>query len=322
MPPPINLDESRLNPRICLCDQHLFPLSCEECDVNTGTACALHMTVTCNGIECEKRFHKDCLCTGLSTYATLDELRDSHTCMECSCRADAATEDQPYDYFPLHSLNDIDSMNDRLLRFGMDPLPPNAQTPQRRKARTSMKNLKDALDHCNRDLDGLPALVERGIDPSDILDSKPRSLPTPVHMAPDSIDSHVRAGRRAEFSLSLYGVNSCSCCGSVKPHHADPEFPKGEDAPFQRMHLLNESHHAWHCTCQGYCKGSQFYASKRPSVIDAYKREHGGQSPQEYRDAHPNQVTEATLCHKCYTEVTSKNVLGTYQLYISILFAV
>jgi len=165
MPPPMNLDESRLNPRICLCDQHLFPLSCEECDVNTGTACALHMTVTCNSIECEKRFHKDCLCTGLSTYATLDELRDSHTCMECSCRADAATEDQPYDYFPLHSLNDIDSLNERLLRFGMDPLPPNAETPQRRKARTSMKNLKDALDHCNRDLNELPALVERGIDP-------------------------------------------------------------------------------------------------------------------------------------------------------------
>ncbi len=154
--------------------------------------------------------------------------------------------------------------------------------------------------------DELPASDH--IDPGGILDSRPRNYPSPVHMASASIDKHVRTGRRAEISMSLYGVNMCSCCGSVKPNHEDPLFPK--DAPFQRMHLLNKSHHAWHCACMEYCKGSQFYASERSSVMSWYKEKHGGLTPSEYELNNNGKVTEVSLCHKCYSEVKSDNLSG------------
>ncbi len=308
----INLDGQRLNPRICICDQQLFPITCDDCDIGSNTACHHHKVVSCNKVDCEKRFHKVCLCTGLSTDATLDDLADSYTCMECQCRDESAGEDTPYANFPLRS-NNIESLNERLLRFGLEALPNDAPSAQRSAARTKMKHLKTALDKCNRDLTPTPPeLQASGIDPGGILDSKPRNYPSPVHMAPESIDRHVRTGRRAEFSLSLYGVNRCSCCGSVKPNHEDPQFPK--DAPFQRMHLLNKSHHAWHCTCLGYCKGSQFYASKRSSVMSWYKEKHGGQSPSEYELNNHGTVAEVSLCQKCYDEVKPDNLSGREML--------
>ena len=52
------------------------------------------------------------------------DFADNYTCICIECRDESAGEDTPYTYadIPLHS-NNIESLNKRLLRFGLEALP-------------------------------------------------------------------------------------------------------------------------------------------------------------------------------------------------------
>ena len=112
--------------------------------------------------------------------------------------------------------------------------------------------------------------------------------------------------------MLLFKVEMCSCCGRVQPGHVDPAFPK-EGVPFERKHLVNSYHHAWHCECNDFCTGSQFYAKRKKSEIDFYKEKHQGQPPWIVLGL-DQQSPNAVLCNSCYKEIQSKDIEGKYNL--------
>ena len=313
----INLN-TRYNPRICICDEQLFPITCKECNLATNTACERHTIVSCTQPDCTRRFHKECICSGVLTDATFDELTLTYICPECTCKA-AVSEDAAFITLARNPTA-VASAREKLLRFGIDP-PHDATTSDLNEAKARMNKLEKAFVACNKDLiEKCPGLAEaeRHRIINGILDTKPRPYPSPVRMDEVAVKKHVAMGRRAELSLLMYEVAACGCCGSVKPHHCDPDFP--DSAPLSRMHLMNKSHDAWHCTCKEYCKGSQFYASRRHTVMHHYKSNHNQLGPGEYGEAHPNTVFKTSLCHKCYQEVTADKVDGNFITIIIVPF--
>lgn len=290
-----NLDDSRINPRICICDRQLYPTDCRHCNVSSNITCDKHNHITCTHNQCEKKFHYECLRTGCSTNATLQELMEKYVCMECKCSVSAGNEDDtPWVSLPMDS-NNPDILRERLCRVGIT-IPADVTNEQLRQSKRNLNKIVKAFEECN--------------SPNTVLQhfaNNPRPFPTPVDMHPDSIQQHVIHGRRAETSLLMYDVKRCNCCGSVKPGHNDPGFPKTGQAPFDRMHLVNSWHPAYLCTCSGVCQGSQFYAKDRPSIMTYYTHTHGGMKPD---DCLNSDVSDAVICMKCYNEVTSQNKHG------------
>ena len=112
-----------------------------------------------------------------------------------------------------------------------------------------------------------------------ILSNVPRSYPTPVKMFEESTKRHVACGRWFDTSMLLHEVNQCDYCGRVQPGHVDPCFPS--NVPYDRKHLTNAYHSVWHCACDA-CKGSQLYPTRKPTVMDYYKRYHKNQAPWQF----------------------------------------
>ena len=42
-----NLDDSRINPRICICDRQLYPTDCSNCNVVSNSTCGRHKHISC-----------------------------------------------------------------------------------------------------------------------------------------------------------------------------------------------------------------------------------------------------------------------------------
>mmetsp|Transcript_2312 Transcript_2312/g.3704 ORF Transcript_2312/g.3704 Transcript_2312/m.3704 type:complete len:338 (-) Transcript_2312:500-1513(-) len=242
-----NLNTARLNPRICICDQHMFPTDCSECDIANNNNCERHSIVNCIQPDCAKKFHKECLCSGVFTDANLELLSQQHVCMECKCKLSVGdAEDTPFASLSSDA-TDSEAVSEKLCRFGLAHDLFMARNLEEEQAamqvgRKKMDKLWKALQECNS---CLPAALAN--DGNDILDSKPRAYPCPVGISDESVNKHVQYGRRAELSMLLYSVRQCGCCGSVQPYHSDPDFPSS--APLYRMHLINQTHKAWHCTC-------------------------------------------------------------------------
>jgi hypothetical protein len=220
---------------------------------------------------------------------------EKYVCMECKCSVSAGNKDDtPWVSLPMDS-NNPDILRERLCRVGIT-IPAHVTNEQLRQSKRNLNKIVKAFEECN--------------SPNTVLQhfaNNPRPFPTPVDMHPDSIQQHVIHGRRAETSLLMYDVKRCNCCGSVKPGHNDPGFPKTGQAPFDRMHLVNSWHPAYLCTCSGVCQGSQFYAKDRPSIMTYYTHTHGGMKPD---DCLNSDVSDAVICMKCYNEVTSQNKHG------------
>ena len=308
-----NLNAARLNPRMCICDQQMFPINCSGCDIANNNHCEYHAVVNCTQQGCTNKFHKGCLCSGVFTDATLEQLSQQYICMECKCKLSAEEEeDTPFADLPRNAspTHNTEALLEKLCRVGLGhdvAFASNAQEKLNalRSGKTEMEKLWKALQKCNSCLpDGL------GDEANEILDSKPRAYPCPVGISDESVNKHVQCGRRAELSMLLYNVQQCGCCGSVKPDHSDPCFSKRQLPPYSRMHLINPSHKAWHCTCRNYCKGSQFYAHDRPKVMAHYESKHDGLRPRAYGDQNDGCVSETLLCQKCYEEIEGGNANG------------
>ena len=292
---PRNLDlRSFPNERVCLCDDRMFPTDCDDCDAHGRTSCPAHALVGCShgatdASICSKRFHA--ACAAKHQNKALADFDGSYVCMECSCREAASAPDTPFG-----ELRGPGSRIKKLGRLGLAS-PDASLTPSAED--TQVRNLLRAMNEC------IPDDVRNAI-----LDNAPRPYPTAVHMSDDAKQKHAQHGRRWELSMLLYDVQQCSCCGRVQPCHVDPCFPKASDVPFSRKHLMNTYHTAWHCSCDGLCKGSQFYASTRTTVMRQFKLNHGGQTPQEVLGLAAHAPPNATLCKKCFHEVDSSNVHG------------
>jgi hypothetical protein len=215
--------------------------------------------------------------------------------MECKCSVSAGNEDDtPWAELTMNS-NHPEIVKERLCRIGIS-IPPHVTDEQLLQSKKIMNKIVKAFEACNS-----PNTVSQHFS------NNPRPYPTPVDMHPDSIQQHVMHGRRAETSMLMYDVKQCTCCGSVKPGHNDPGFPNKGVAPFERMHLVNSWHPAYLCTCSTVCRGSQFYAKDKPSLMTYYTHTHAGMKA---NDTHNSHVSDAVLCMKCYDEVSYTNKDG------------
>jgi hypothetical protein len=131
-----------------------------------------------------------------------------------------------------------------------------------------------------------------------ILDSKPRPFPTLKPMDKDARDKQALYGRTFELSMLMFDVKKCSCCGSTVPCNVDPlVVSMNAGKPFRLKHFRAAFHPAWHCQCDAFCRGGQFFSATRPKEMRLFSDKHGGHSPaQQLGVDAPN----ALLCHSCY----------------------
>ena len=132
----------------------------------------------------------------------------------------------------------------------------------------------------------------------------PKPYPSITPMTMKNMDHHVLCVRCFDVSMLMFSVYQCNCCGVTIPLHRDTFSPK--DAPFDRKHLNETFFKAWHCQCDKYCKGSQFFSHKKGSSIKIYRDNHDGLSPWEYL-SRDKKDPNAVLCNKCHLEITSRN---------------
>ena len=139
-----------------------------------------------------------------------------------------------------------------------------------------------------------------------LIDSRPRPYPSPVHMTKESTLMHTVIGRGFEISSKMYRVFKCDCCGFVKPGHDDPGFPT--DVVFEQNNLLKRKHPAFHCSCKEVCKGSQFYCANIPMQKHWFYQQHQ-RHPRDLLNL-PPRGKNATICNDCHNEISSHNVNG------------
>jgi len=278
------------NERICICDDKSIPdtSSCNRCDQSENRRCDFHTLMFC--CLCNKRFHRGCIAS-LSHVSLQDLDIDTYLCPQCEIM-------QGIDDTPWASLG-RGTNEQKLARFGLACTQTPGSAEYQQTLRT-MKKLKDKLEECK--------VVKRSL----ILDNSPMPYPSAINMSEEAKKKHVLSGRRFEISMLLFKVEMCSCCGRVQPGHVDPAFPK-EGVPFERKHLVNSYHPAWHCECNDFCQGSQFYAQRKKSEIDFYKEKHQGRPPWIVLGLN-QQSPNAVLCNLCYKEIQSKDIEGKYNL--------
>ena len=70
-------------------------------------------------------------------------------------------------------------------------------------------------------------------------------------------------------------------------------------------------HETIHCTCSGFCKGSQFYLPQKPTQIAYYAKQHNGLYPWDViHNLGGQNGTNSTICDDCYKEITNNNTQG------------
>ena len=108
------------------------------------------------------------------------------------------------------------------------------------------------------------------------------------------------------MSRKMYRVVKCDCCGFVKPSHDNPDF--STDVFFERNHLLNKIHPAFHCSCKEFCKGYQLFCDNIPTHKHWFYKQHQ-RHPRDLLNITPGE-TNATICNDCHNKIGSHNVNG------------
>ena len=192
--------------------------------------------------------------------------------MKCSCAAPFDDDNNGENNIEEGDQEHLDeaAFRKELLCLGFN-FPSTANQQQCREADKQRKKLRNTLTS------NACAILQSDVD--EILSNEPRPCSTPVKMCEDSMKRHVLAGRRFNVSMMLHEVDQCDYCGRVQPGHVDPCFPK--NSPYDRKHLINTHHSAWHCTCDT-CNGSQYYPTRKSTVMDYNKQHHDNQTPWQY----------------------------------------
>ena len=272
--------------RICICDNESILKSCSGCNQSANRRCNFHTLLYCS--LCNTSFHRGCIAS-LSHVSQEDLHTDEFLCLQCASGTHV--------YEPTWDNLNRNNSKQKCARFGLAY--PSTRSEQIITNR-SMKKIKEKLEECQ--VEKLPL----------ILDNAPLPYPSAIKMSEEAKERHVLNGRRFELSMLMYEVKMCTCCGRVQPGHVDPDFPK-QGVPFEKKHLVNSSHQAWHCNCNAFCQGSQFYGVKKRSEIQYYKQKHDGQPPWIVLGL-DQQSPNAVLCNSCYKEITSEKIDGEYNI--------
>ena len=114
-----------------------------------------------------------------------------------------------------------------------------------------------------------------------------------------------------------FQVEECECCGEVIPfqndsrlglkkHPKDPHNASSPQSPvltqFHRNYLRAPYHDAWKCTCNGFCRGQQFYPVTRPKQLQMYYHNHDSRFPEQVEQVNPHLVQKVRICDRCHSE--------------------
>ena len=262
--------------RICYCDKLPIPIDCKECKRSSFVPCDKHTIVYCENEGCGKPMHKGCV----ATYFGIDmnSMEDGETIQCIKCLSKDNNESEPWD--------SIDDETKRK-RFGLFP-------------EQDMKLVKNMQKILMEECDVPYTIVD------DIKNNDPKPHPSVTPITIEREDLHALCGRRFDLSMMMFSIHSCDCCGITKPLHRDRYYP--DNAIFERKHFIQSFYKAWHCTCDGYCKGDQYYGSQQRSSIKLYRDNHNGLAPWEFLNLSKKE-TNALLCKKCNVEIKARNTI-------------
>jgi len=249
-PPAIPLPDEPI--RTCYCDNIVVPPSCTNCTWPSGIPCIDHEIMTCDTETCDKTFHRGCAARS-QAISTMD--CDWYQCMECQCDPD------------VDEVTDADmTLKEKASCVGVKLQGDGTTLRDHRKAFGIVDGLAKSLKQNTSS-----EIYET------LLNTPPRPYPSPAPLSEASLKKHAIQSRRVETSLLLYSVCQCDSCGRVQPEHKDDKFTltakQGLDPEpvFERKALMNKMHKAWHCECEGYCRGSQHWPAERRAFMDFYR---------------------------------------------------
>ena len=139
-----------------------------------------------------------------------------------------------------------------------------------------------------------------------ILKNTPKNYPSCTKLTNVDAKKHALFGRRFETSMFSYDVSSCHCCGRICICHRDNLLLKYNSNIVKPRHFSSTMHDAWKCVCNNFCKGEQFYCSKKPSQIVIFISHHNGLSPWDFLKL-PKNKPNASICDYCYKDTTDDN---------------
>ena len=267
--------DNNSNPRICYCDQPIRPPQCNQCTEYSPHPCSFHQPVNCTNEACSRRYHLGCLSMSLGKSLSEVDTNEFH-CINCVFNSTS----------PSISWDNLTSEISKKHRFGFLPT-------------SNIRNVRKSIDILETQC-SIPNYVTSSFKNQD-----PNPYPSFCPITDESMTNHLINGRRFEISQLMYSINTCDCCGRTQPFHEDPFFPS--NAPFKRRHFCRKYFPAWHCQCDNFCKGSQFYPSKKSSLLKYYKEKHNNKFPWEILNC-PRNSPNAILCNHCTNEISSKNV--------------
>ena len=279
--------------RICVCLDTVIPMRCSDCLVEP---CPKHLLIKCTNNLCAQQFHIDCVVAlEGKTYDEWEQTdTDSFLCHRCKYCTVIQPNNTPWDALGGRSYKT------KCQRLGLEYKNVNSQY-SKQLLRNKVNNIQFNFNMLND-----YGVYQKHLK---LLNKTPVPFPTIVNMDNDMIDKHVLLGRRFESSMLMYNIRQCHCCGMVRPHHSDEEFP--DDAIFKQKIFSKKMHETIHCTCTGFCKGSQFYSPQKPTQIAYYVEQHNGLYPWEVM---PNlggrNGRNSVICDDCYKEITNNNTKG------------
>ena len=284
--------------RICICRQYRSATKCKNCKLSATppVICGFHQIITCTHDDCDDCYHVGCIAS--SQHLSLEEYNAGNfaatfVCYRCINIHDSAIESSPWS-----SLAGARGNDDRIKRCGMSVIPTTGIS-----RRSYIKNIKAAGVAFSE----IQQTNNNNSEQINLLDTTPRPFSSMVHMEEEAKEQHALLGRRFEMSLVSFNVNRCSCCGVVKPQHNDVLLFPTESPMEQKTLISHKMHPAVHCTCNGICKGSQFYSVNKPTQIKWYIDHHNGRLPSEVMHFPPNSVN-AELCTMCDAEISNTKV--------------
>lgn len=109
-----NASGAECQQRTCICHDKVYPKDCSTCQPNNLRACQQHVLITCSALNCQKQFHKSCICHLLRIDLSDEAAINSYMCMECTCTQQATNPDvtQPFE--------DLDRSS-KMFRLGLVP---------------------------------------------------------------------------------------------------------------------------------------------------------------------------------------------------------
>ena len=89
--PIVSLSENR--ERTYTCHDKIYPKNCNLCKPNISQPCYKHILINCSGQNCQKHFHKKCICHLLCISLSQEQEINSYLCMECTSTQQASNQD-------------------------------------------------------------------------------------------------------------------------------------------------------------------------------------------------------------------------------------